>query len=64
MTAIIARKKSAHIPIFYILHAQAIENNFDISESEREFTTIGTFAPITITGATTWSLTGELTEKD
>ena len=25
---------------------------------------IGTFAPITITGATTWSLTGELTEKD
>ena len=25
---------------------------------------IGTFAPITITGATTWSLTGKLTEKD
>ncbi len=25
---------------------------------------IGTFAPVTITGATTWSLTGELTEKD
>ena len=24
---------------------------------------IGTFAPITITGATTWSLTGKLTEK-
>jgi len=25
---------------------------------------IGTFAPITVTGATTWSLTGELAEKD
>ncbi len=29
-----------------------------------ETSLIGTFADITITGATTWSLTGELTEKD
>ena len=27
-------------------------------------TLIGSFAPITITGATTWSLTGELTETE
>lgn len=31
--------------VFYILHAQQIEYNFDKSESERELITIGAVAP-------------------
>ena len=32
---------------FYTIHAHAMENNFDISSSDREFMIIGTLAPMT-----------------